>query len=75
MRTVEEAAKILKDAYTAAIARREQALSVHLFAIRYADEIKTMPLDELLERAGMPASYATELRKGIALSQYVEVKT
>ena len=72
--TVEEAAKILATMYAQGLPKREQALSVHLFGIKYSKQIENMSLPELAVRAGIPKTYATELRKGINLSRYVEVK-
>lgn len=72
--TIEEASKILADMYRKGRIAREQALSVHLFGIKYADAISAMPLAELVVRAGIPETYKTELRKGINLAKYVTVR-
>ncbi|MEQ1935306.1 MAG: hypothetical protein ABL962_15710 [Fimbriimonadaceae bacterium] len=52
----------------------EQAVHVHLFGIKYADQVDGMPLKELAIEAGIPASYGTEIRKGINLAKYVSFK-
>ena len=70
---IEEAAKLLRDTYRAA-PRGKMAVSVHLFGIKYAEEIKSMSSHELAERAGIHRSYGTEIRKGINLAKYVQIK-
>ena len=52
----------------------EKALSIHLFAIKYADQIRDMSAKDIAVGAGLPESYKTEIRKGINLAKYVEVK-
>lgn len=72
--TIDEAAKTLAEAYRKGQATREQALSIHLFGIRYAREIGGMSLHDLVVRAEIPTTYKTELRKGINLAKYVEIR-
>ena len=45
-----------------------------MFGIENAVELDSIPLKELLERAGLPGSYRTELRKVIRLAKYVQPK-
>jgi 5-methylcytosine-specific restriction protein B len=71
--TFEQAANHLKQMYNDA-AKGEQALSVHLFGIKYAKDIDGMSTHEIAERAGLPRSYGTEIRKGVNLARYVELK-
>lgn len=52
----------------------EQTTYIRLFGIKYADEIAGLPLVELIERAGLKRSYDTEVRKGVRLAKYVELK-
>ena len=47
---------------------------VHLFGIRYADELENKDLRAIAELAGRPRSMGTEIRKGRALAQYVVEK-
>lgn len=56
--------------------RGEKTTMIHLFAIKYADDLNSMDesLDDLLKQAGMPVSYVTELNKGRRLGKYVECK-
>lgn len=70
---IEDAAKILKEMYGKAPAK-EKALSVHLFGIKFADQIQNMPSQEIAIRAGLTKSYGSEIRKGVNLSKYVELK-
>lgn len=51
-----------------------KAISIHLFAIKYADDIGDLPLKEIVAGASLPSSYATEIRKGINLAQYVVIR-
>lgn len=48
-----------------------RAVTVHLFGVRYADQLQGMPLRELAERAGLTKAYGTEIRKGMNLAAYV----
>ena len=73
--TLGEAAEKLGEMYQKGAALNEQTTQIHLFAITYADEIEGMSLPEILSRAGMPASYKTEQRKGIKLAKYVQPKS
>ena len=68
---IDEAADILKSMYESA---HGKALSVHLFGIKYADEIRGLPLKELARYAGLPESYHTEIRKGINIAPHVILK-
>ncbi len=55
---------------------RETAVAIHLFGIKYAEELKQHgSLTKIAEDAGIPASYATEIRKGINLSKFVKLKS
>ena len=71
---INEASKILRDMYQKADAK-EKALSIHLFGIKYAHHIENMSAKDIIIGAELPESYKTELRKGINLAKYVEVKS
>lgn len=73
--TLEQAASELGRMYREALLRREQATSVHLFGIKFASRISGMSLAEITYRAGIPKAYATEIRKGINLARYVELRS
>ena len=68
-----DAAQLLKHMYDTA-PPGEKAVTIHYFAIKYADQISSMSPRELAIRAGLPESYGTEIRKGINLAKYVEPK-
>ena len=70
---IDEAAKILRSAYRRAPERR-QMTALHLFGIKYADELASMPLEQLVEKAGIRPSLHVELNKGRNLAQYVDLK-
>ncbi len=70
---IEEASKILAQMYNNA-ERKEVALSVHLFGIKYADQIGNMSANDIAIGAGIKKSYGTEIRKGMRLAKYVELK-
>lgn len=72
--TYDEAASILKKMYDGA-QRGEQALKIHLFAIKYANEIENLTPAEIAERAGLSRSYGVEINKGRNLAKYVELKS
>ena len=71
---IEEASQILAWKHREA-PDGEKVLSIHLFGIKYADEIRDMSLKDIVDRAGVPKSYRTEVRKGISLAKYVAVKS
>ena len=71
--TIEEAAVRLRASYTSA-SSGDKAVTVHLFGIRHAMALSGLPLKELAARAGLSESYATELRKGVRLAEFVDLK-
>lgn len=73
MSQLDELARELRTNYSTA-AKGGQVLQIHLFGIRRA-ALANVSLPELLARAGMSDTYKTELRKGMRLAPYVEVKT
>ena len=70
---IERAAELLREMYDKASAG-EKATSVHLFGIKYANEIGSMSPKELVVRADLPESYHTEIRKMIKLAKYVKLR-
>lgn len=70
---VEEAAKILRRAYRRA-PKGKKSTGLHLFGIKYADELSDVDLNQLIKKAGIRDSYYAEIRKGIRLSEYVNLK-
>lgn len=73
--TFEELVQELVSAYHTAL-HGEVVVRIHLFGIRYADEIidNEYPIRDLLDRAEVPQSYYPEIKKGINLSRYVDIK-
>ena len=72
---INEAARSLSNAYHRSPEGRKVA-GLHLFGMRYSNEIQNMPIGELLKKAGITrSSYKTEIRKGIVLGEYANVKT
>ena len=69
-----EAAKLLRASYDEAEVRLEQTTAIHLFGIRYAEELVGLSLENILKQAEMPASYKTEIRKGMKLARYVVLR-
>lgn len=70
---IDEAAKILHCAYRRAPEGR-QMTALHLFGIKYADALASMPLEQLVEKAGIRPSHHVELRNGRNLAEYVNLK-
>ncbi len=72
-KTVYELGDTLNDMYSNA-KKGEQVMMIHLFGIKYADEIKRVGTKDVLVQLGIRASYLTELNKGVKLSKYVRPK-
>ena len=56
---------------------REATTMIHLFGIKYADEIRDCgaPVTEIVRLSGLPLSYNTEVSKGVRLARYVVPRT
>ena len=67
--TLDQAARALRAMYDDPATGK--AVSVHLFGIRYAEQIQGLDAREIARRAAIPESYGTEIRKGITLAAYV----
>tara|TARA_R110002051_G_scaffold205994_2_gene271798 strand:- start:850 stop:1074 length:225 start_codon:yes stop_codon:yes gene_type:complete len=54
---------------------KETAAMIHLFGIKYAEEIKACgeSSKSIAKAAGIPESYGTEIRKGVNLAKHVRV--
>ena len=70
---LDQAAKLLEKKYTESKVGMK-VVNIHLFGIEYGSEIENLPIQELVSRAGIPQSYKTEIRKGVSLSKYVEIR-
>ncbi|AZQ12211.1 hypothetical protein [Shewanella khirikhana] len=71
----EELAKILKEMYFTS-GDGETAVSIHLFGIKYAEQIKECGVSpkQIAKLAGIPETYGTEINKGRNLAKYVAIK-
>lgn len=65
----------LKDMYENA-PKGDSTTMIHLFGIMHAKEIRDADYTprDILKVAGMPASYQTEISKGVRLSKYVVIR-
>lgn len=70
--TPAELSRELESAFRAS-APRHKTTTVHLFGIRHVDSIRECgaSIASIIRNAGLPASYATELHKGMALAKWV----
>ena len=68
--------KKLKEMYDEGKVKKETATKVHLFGIRYSNELKRndISIAKVIEISGIPLSYAVEVNKGKNLAKYVLVK-
>jgi len=49
-------------------------VTIHLFGIEFAKELEGHNLKNICVGADVPTSYGTELRKGMRLAEFVELK-
>ena len=56
--------------------KNEQVAMIHLFGIKYGKLIKGngIKISDIIEASGISSTYATELNKGVKLSNYVCIK-
>jgi hypothetical protein len=64
---------VLRDAWAKA-PQGDIVVRIHLFGIKYARELQGVDLRGLVDAAGIPKPYATEIRKGMRLADYVTLK-
>ena len=57
-----------------AAGKNDKVTTIHLFGIRHAAVLDGMNLKLLAERAGISATYGTELRKGVRLAEHVTLR-
>ncbi|WP_339192790.1 hypothetical protein [Paenibacillus sp. FSL W8-1287] len=72
---VQELGKILWEMYNKA-PHGKQVAKIHLFGVKYADIIQrnNYSVKDIVAASGINISYATEVSKGIKLSEYVVPK-
>ena len=77
---INDLGKELRRMYDDGKVRKEQVAMIHIFAIKYADEIiiqdekQNRVFEQILRYAELNNSYKTELSKGLKLASYVEIK-
>ena len=69
-KTVNELGGILKDMYSNA-RKKEQVTMIHLFGVKYAEDILEVGIREVIEESGISSTYRTELNKAVNLARYV----
>jgi hypothetical protein len=72
-KTINALGKILADMYNNA-PKKEQVTMIHLFGVKYADDLQKVGIREVVEQAGIHSTYRTELSKAVKLAKYVEAK-
>ena len=70
---IDEAIRILSDMYHNA-PEGEMAVQVHLFGIKYTDQLNGLNPNYIAERATGYRSYGAEINKGRNLARYVKLK-
>lgn len=71
--TIDELAKKLNKMYATAH-KGERVTMIHLFGVRYSDEIKEVGVKNVIEQSGIRSSYHSEVSKGMRLAKYVLLK-
>lgn len=69
-KTVAALGGILADMYNNA-PKKEQVTMIHLFGVKYAEDIQKVGIREVVEQAGIHSTYRTELNKAVKLAKYV----
>ena len=72
-KTVAALGGILADMYSTA-QKKEQVTMIHLFGVKYAEDIQKVGIREVIEQSGIHSTYRTELNKAVKLAKYVNVK-
>ena len=71
--TTDQLIEELKKRYEAA-RKKEVALSIHLFGIKFASELDGHPINDIAEFGTGSRSYGTEIRKGMRIAPHVMLK-
>lgn len=71
--TTDEAAHILREMHLKA-PTGEKTTHIHLFGIKYAQELKGLRLTDIAERATGRKSHEVEIKTGMNLAKYVQLK-
>ena len=73
MMTVGEAAAVLRRMYESA-PLGEKVTCLFLFGIIHADDLAALSVRDVVREAGVRPTYYTEIRRGIKLAKYVQLK-
>ena len=73
MRTIDELAAELKGACERPRSGGKLT-EIHLFGIRHAQALRSVSIPAVLDKAGLGASYRTEINKGINLAPFVNLR-
>ena len=65
--------KLLSESYQNA-PKSEKVTMIHLFGIRYSEEIMQCGIAEVIKESGIFSTYRTELGKGVKLAKYVKLR-
>lgn len=73
--TINELGSILREMYGTA-KDGDLVVMIHLFGVKYSEQIETCggTAKDIAKAAGISDTYGTEIRKGVRLAQYVNVK-
>ena len=71
--TEDEAVHILRDMCEKA-PKDEKTAYIHLFGIKYAQELRALNIPTVAERGTGYKSYEVEINKGIRLAKYVQLR-
>lgn len=69
---ISQLAKILSERVSKA-EKGERVTQIHLFGIEFADEIGSAA-NQIVDASEIDNSYATEVRKGMRLAKYVQLR-
>ncbi len=72
-KTINELGKILADMYANA-PKKEQVTMIHLFGVKYAEDVQNVGVREVIEQSGIHSTYRTEINKAVKLAKYVSPK-
>ena len=72
--TIQELGVKLADMYEKK--KKKSTSMIHLFGVIYAEQIEVAGSNasEIVRAAGLPDSYKTEIRKGMNLAKYVQLR-
>ena len=68
-----EASRLLRHVHATA-PEGKKMVYVHLFAIKYADEIRNLSYTRLVDISGIPMAYHIEIWRALNIAEYVELK-